>query len=395
MASTRKKVLASGAVVWQAVWREGPGGEQRQRTRNFSRHGEARAFAHRMEKEIERPRVGDPNRLTVGAYLAEWLADLDPDDYSPTTLDGYGRCVDMATRELGSMELSRLTAHDLAGAYRRLRKHGGRVRKDPEARRSLSKQTVFNIHRCVRTAFEQARKRKLIPENPAADAKAPSVDRFPVVAFTTDEVGRLLELVETARDRDPELQVMVALLLACGLRRSELLGLTFDAIDLDSEKPTLEVARVVVQIGYEPVVKERPKTASSRRVLALPPAAVDLLRQQHARIAADRLAWGRAYRADPLYVFPGPGGGPRIPKSVTQKLRYLLRRAGITKASPVHAWRHTAGTTLFHATKNIKMVQNRLGHSTAAITMNLYVHSTKEADQDAAEHFEALLSRKR
>jgi integrase len=82
-----------------------------------------------------------------------------------------------------------------------------------------------------------------------------------VVAFSADEVGRLLELVQAGRDKDPELQVMVALLLACALRRSELLGLCFDDIDLDGEEPTLVVARAVVQIGYEPVAKERPKTA--------------------------------------------------------------------------------------------------------------------------------------
>jgi integrase len=102
-----------------------------------------------------------------------------------------------------------------------------------------------------------------------------------VVAFSTAEVGRLLDLVEAARDRDPELEVMVA-------------------------------------------------------------------------------PWGRDYRV-------AAPGSPR----------------------PVHAWRHAAGTTLFHATKDIKAVQNRLGHSTAAITMNLYVHGTEEADREAAAHFEA------
>jgi site-specific recombinase XerC len=159
-----------------------------------------------MEKEIEKPRVGDPNRLTVGDYLKQWHADLDPDSYSPTTLDGYKRCVDMATRELGPMELSRLAAHDLTRAYRRLREQGGRIANDPDARRPLSKQTVLNVHRCLHVALEQARKRKLIPENPAADAKAPAVDPSRVVAFSADEVGRLLELVEAGHDKDPELQ---------------------------------------------------------------------------------------------------------------------------------------------------------------------------------------------
>ena len=71
-----------------------------------------------------------------------------------------------------------------------------------------------------------------------------------------------------------------------------------------------------------------------------------------------------------------------------------MRRAGVEGASPVHAWRHTAATSLFHAGANIKTVQTRLGHASATITMNLYTHATDAGDQAAADHFENMLTKR-
>ena len=64
-----------------------------------------------------------------------------------------------------------------------------------------------------------------------------------------------------------------------------------------------------------------------------------------------------------------------------------------TTISPVHSWRHTHGTLLWAAFKNDKQVQERLGHSTPAITKALYVESTPEADTEASDYFDALVKR--
>jgi integrase len=81
------------------------------------------------------------------------------------------------------------------------------------------------------------------------------------------------------------------------------------------------------------------------------------------------------------------------PQSLTLRMRQVMRRARVEGLSPCHAWRHTSATALVHAGQNIKTVQPRLGHSTPAITMSLYVHPAEEADRSAAEHFGAILER--
>jgi integrase len=236
---------------------------------------------------------------------------------------------------------------------------------------------VGNVHHFLHAALEQARKWKLISENPARDARAPSAERSRVRALTTEEVQRLL----SAAAAEPETYAMVAAMLIGGLRRSELLGLAFDAIDL--EAGTLEVRRTVVEVGHRPVVRNRAKTDSGRRKLRIPAELVTLFRAQLTRVQGDMLRFGREYRRETLFVFPGPAGARMGPMALTRRLRLLLHQAGITGVQPCHAWRHTAATLLLDAGQNIKVIQNRLGHSAPSITMDLYVHPVDERDAEA------------
>ena len=243
---------------------------------------------------------------------------------------------------------------------------------------------MLNIHRVLHNALEQARRWKLIPENPARDARAPAPGKSRARAFSGDEVQRLLQ----EAGKNIETYAIVACLLTGGLRRSELLGLAFDALDLDAG--TLTVRRTVVAVNSLPVLRDKMKSESSGRTLSIPPQLVTLLRGQLVRVQENMLAWGREYQREPLLVFPGLAGAPMRPIALTIRLRQLIRRAKIT-GQPVHGWRHTAATQLLDAGQNIKTVQARLGHSTPAITLALYVHPVEQRDQEAAEHFGKLI----
>ena len=168
MASVHKRIHR-GRITYRAVWREsGSGGKARLRNKSFVRAADAKAYAARMEAEVERRGIGDPARHTTGQYLSRWLATLrDRGEHSPTTLEGYARCIAMAKPWVGDISLSKLSAADLDHAYGELRKRGGKLRGG-EQTRPLTARTVLNIHRCLHTAFEQARKWKLIAENPGA-----------------------------------------------------------------------------------------------------------------------------------------------------------------------------------------------------------------------------------
>jgi len=235
------------------------------------------------------------------------------------------------------------------------------------------------VHRLLHTALGQARKWKLIAYNPASDATAPTVPFQQARGFTAAEIERLLELARP----DPELTTVLALLLITGLRRSELLGLALDAIDLDTG--TMSVRRAVTEVRGKAVLREVPKSKSAMRTLGIPPELVALLRAQKARVLEQALQWGAEYSREPMFLFPGLAGVPMRPMAVTERLRQLTRRAKITDVQPVHGWRHATGSLLVAAGTDVKTAQARLGHSTPVITLRLYTDVVDANDRAAGE----------
>jgi integrase len=377
MASVRKITTRKGATRWQSRWRvPGTNGRLQDRSQNFLTRKEAAAHAARM-REIESRGVGDPHRHDLASYLRGWLAHhRERGDLAPTTLQGYERNVALASQHCGHILIEKLTPRDLDALYAKLLTHGSQPSGAPP--RPLARRSVMHVHRLLHTALKQARKWRLIAHNPAADATPPSVPHKQARAFTTEEIARLLAAAET----DPETHCMLALLLTTGLRRSELLGLTLEALDL--EAATLTVQRTVTETRRV-IVRETPKTKSSRRTLAIPAAVVTLLRAQKARVLEQALAWGSEYASGPRFLFPVNGGEPMRPLNLTARLRRLLRRAGVKGVQPVHGWRHATATLLIAGGADVKTTQSRLGHSSPAITLALYADKVDERDRAAGE----------
>src|SRR5262249_29685616 len=193
------------------------------------------------------------------------------------------------------------------------------------------------------------------------------------------EIERLLELARP----DPEMTTMLALLLITGLRRSELLGLAFDAVDLDTG--TVSVRRAVTEGRGKAVLREVPKSNSAQRTLSIPPRVGALLAPQRPRSPEQALKWGAEYSREPMFLFPGLAGVPMRPMAVTERLRQLCRRAKITDVPPVHGWRHATASLLGAAGTDVKTAQARLGHSTPVITLRLYTDVVDANDRAAGE----------
>ena len=322
MASVRKSITSKGTTRWQAVWQEpAPGGKTQRRTRNFGSQKEAREHAQRQEREVERRGVGDPQKHSLERYLKRWLATLtERGEHSPTTLWAYRRQSALACRHIGHIALEKLSPADLDGLYALLLRRGGvtHERSGRQHGRSTRARCCTSTA-CLHTALEQARKWKMISENPAKDATAPTPRRSSLKAFTQDEVARLLD----AAARDRETFIIVSTLLITGIRRSELLGLAIDAIDLDAG--TLTIKRVILEVEHAPLLREDTKSDSSARTLSIPPLLVDLLREQKARVLEAALAWGKGYRREPMFLFCRPDGEPLNPQILTVRLRKVMR----------------------------------------------------------------------
>jgi integrase len=153
------------------------------------------------------------------------------------------------------------------------------------------------------------------------------------------------------------------------MRRGEGLGLRWTDIDLEAGR--LSIQRALVPADGEVIVSE-PKTSKGRRSIALDPGTVDVLRGQARRQGDDQVAADEAYSASG-YVFTDELGQPLDPDRVSKCFNAAVRQAMLPRIR-LHDLRHTHATLALQAGVHPKVFQERLGHSTIAITLDIYSH---------------------
>ena len=174
-----------------------------------------------------------------------------------------------------------------------------------------------------------------------------------------------------------------------GLRRSELCGLKWDAVDLAGG--TLRVVRTLQRITGHRLVEGQPKTDRSRRSIDLSPAAVGLLHDVRGSQIEHQLEYGELWE-NTGFVFTQLNGLPVDPDQISKQFPRLLKRCGLPHMS-FHGLRHAHATLALTAGVNIKVVSERLGHSSVAVTLDIYAHVLPGQQAEAALAVEQLLDR--
>lgn len=250
----------------------------------------------------------------------------------------------------------------------------------------LAPRTIRGVHTVLRQALADAVAWQRLPRNPADRAKPPSLaslDEIPPRTWSARQLDDFLEHV-----RGDRLYAAWRVLAMTGLRRGELLGLSWDAVDLDTGR--LAITRTLIEGKGAPRFSE-PKTKRGRRSVALDPTTVEVLREHRQRQLDERLDWGPAYRDHGL-VFAREDGTPIWPRTFSRSFDHHVRDAGLPKVR-LHDLRHTHATLALEAGVHPKVVQERLGHSTIAITLDVYSHAIPGTEEDAAAKIAALLER--
>jgi integrase len=214
-----------------------------------------------------------------------------------------------------------------------------------------------------------------LARNPAdALKRLPKVERKPITALTVEQSQRLLSAIRHTTTYWP-----VMLALATGLRRGELLALRWRNVDLDHG-----AIRVVQSLEQTKAGLRFKSTKSEKgRGVALPSFAVAELRRHKQAQAEALLALGIRQSGDTL-VCARVDGQPKQPASLTHEFTYLIGRIG--RGFPrvrFHDLRHTHATQLLASGVHPKIVQERLGHSTIAVTMDVYSQVTATMQSEA------------
>jgi integrase len=174
-------------------------------------------------------------------------------------------------------------------------------------------------------------------------------------------------------------------LLTTGLRRGECLGARWR--DLDWRAGKLQIAQQVTAVKGQIVIGE-PKSAKAKRSVTLAPSCLAALKEHRARQLEARMK--AADWHDHNLIFCTAYGKPIHPRNIGRTLDRLCQVAGVPRLS-VHQTRHTHTTLLFQDGQNIKMISERLGHSSVSVTLEVYAHLAENAQDAAAAAMDRLL----
>lgn len=315
------------------------------------------------------PIVGQ--RATLGAFLDRYLAEVARATLRPRTFESYRGIIEHHLKPaLGHVPLVRLGPDTLQAFL------------NAQTARGLRANTVRNHHAVLRRALAQAERWALLPRNPARLVSRPRVAREEIRPLTPEEARRFLDAA-----RGDRLEALIALALGTGARQGELLGLTWGALDLDGG--AMHVRRTLQKYGGAFHLDE-PKTRRSVRTIPLPAPLVAALRAHRARQLEERLRAGSEWSNTLDLVFTTERGNPILGSALYHRLQTLLRRAGLPPRS-FHSLRHSAATFMLASGTSLRVAQEVLGHSTIAVTADIYGHVAEAAEREATERVGALL----
>ena len=231
--------------------------------------------------------------------------------------------------------------------------------------------SVIHYHANIHKALKYAVKNDMIPTNPADKVERPKQDKFYGSFYDKEELNKLFEAVAGTK-----LELPALLGAFYGLRRSEIVGLKWSAVDF--EQNTITINHTVTSCNLDGkcviVAKDTTKTKSSRRTLPLVPYFHEKLLAVKAQQEKNQKLCGRSYNKEFLeYICVDEIGDRFKPNYITTQFPKLLERNGFRKIR-FHDLRHSCASLLLASGVPMKNIQEWLGHSDFSTTANIYAH---------------------
>ena len=354
--------------------------------RGFVSRAAASAELRRVLADADKGIHIEPAKVTFAAYLND--SYLPSVRLKPSTESSYRKNLRLhVVPHIGDVPLRSLTGQRLTALYRKLETEG---RADGTG--GLSPRTVRYVHVIIRKALSEAVENGLIATNPADKAKPPSSSQAKAPELRYWTPAQLKRFLAWSEEDEDDLFVAWQLLSGTGARRGEALALKWGDLDLTAGTVAIRRSAVVVKTfgAGERIDIGSPKNDRAR-VVNIDTRTVSALKAHRSLLAGIDLRLAR----DDALVLPARDGGVRHPERFSRTFGYRLTRArkhlgaDAPPAIRLHDLRHTHATALLLAGVHPKVVQERLGHSTIGITLDVYSHVVPALGKDAADMFAA------
>jgi integrase len=326
----------------------------------FNSKNEAEEYLQDQLYALRKGIAVDYNNVTLGKYLEEWLENRKS-DIAPNTYFGYKTNIEKhIIPEIGNVKLQELKVLHIDRLYR--------VKRNPNKEvtdKSLSNTSIRYIHRVLRKALQDAYVKELIVKNVADLATVPKEIEHEPKILNENEVKKL---IQSSKGSDFYLPVLLA--VGLGLRRGEVLGLSWSDIDFNRNTITIKQA---VSIDYDgKIFLKPPKTKTSRRTLAAHPEQIRALKDYKKNHKS---------KVIPLYqgkdlIFCTEQGTPLCPRRFSKEFSCFIAETGLDIIT-FHELRHTFATILAKHNRATEDISSLLGHTSVAMTKK-YMHNAPE-----------------
>ena len=316
----------------------------------------------------------NPSGILFTDFMLEWL-EMMKNSVEITTYANYATVIKSRINPYfkdKKLTLSELTPKHIQDYYQ----YGLNVEK-------VSANTIIHRHANIRKALQYALKLGLIDFNSADRVERPKKNKYAATTYNERELEELFAIVKGQR-----IEFAVILGAFYGLRRSEVVGIKWDAIDFERKTFTIKhtVTEVMLDGKVTMIDKERTKTKSSHRTLPLVKPFEELLRRMQAEQETNRRVCGSAYCRKYLdYIYVNELGELIRPNFITQNFAIILANNKL-KRIRFHDLRHSCASLLYAHGVSLKEIQEWLGHSDISTTSNIYTHldySTKVSSANA------------
>lgn len=308
-----------------------------------------------FEEEVRLEWETEPKEnFTVDKLLRSYIAKKRLLGTRETTLVGYDVCRRRFIGSLSEVPADSLTTYQLEDFIAEKAENGF------SEGITYSTKTLANTIGLLSAAYEDAIRSGRLEKNPCKNVTLPKRTSKGMLVFSEGEIRRFLGALTNERI---DLRLGYELCLLCGLRRSETLGLKPEDVDLEKEQ--ISIVRSRHRVSGE-VIEEEPKTARSRRTLAIP----DI-------IVRDFEAMFKLRESFPYckcdYIIQDGFGKALNPATFTNKIHEIEEKAGLPPVT-VHGLRHTFASMLNSEQVDVARISAELGHSNITTTNNVYIH---------------------
>lgn len=368
--------LGNGVWVARCRYRDADGAtrtvERRGPADDFDRHGKLAEDALIEALAKRRPPLGPETtgpETRVMELVTQHLQRLEEDGRSPATLSTYTFAAEKLKKFVGAVRVHEATTARLDAALRSMRTaHGATMARQCKT--------------LLKGALQLAVMANALPANPVRDVDPIRMKTPPkgATALTADELRKLLADVQSSEYcNQSDLTDPIILLIATGLRRSELLALRWS--DLNQDGATLTISGKLVRATARGLRRiEETKTAAGRRTLPLPAFAVDTLKARE----------GREFLGEQSMIFPATSGTWRDPNNFAKQWRTARKNLGMPDVT-THSFRKTVATLMDDGGLSPRMAADQLGHAQVSMTQDRYM-ARKRVHTEVAELLDRTIS---